>query len=50
MNLDLNLARSILTLLLFIGFVSLSVLLILRGKDAYEQAANLPFAEPDDHE
>lgn len=50
MNIDLNLIRSILTLLLFIGFVSLIVLLIMRGKGAYEQAANLPFAEPDDHE
>lgn len=47
---DLNLVRSILTLLLFIGFVSLVILLMLRGKGAYEQAANLPFLETDDDE
>lgn len=50
MNIDLNLIRSLLTLLLFIGFVSLIVLLIMRGKGAYEQAANLPFIEPDENE
>ena len=47
---DLNLIRSILTLLLFVAFVSLIILLIMRGKGAYEQAANLPFIEPDDNE
>jgi cbb3-type cytochrome oxidase subunit 3 len=44
---DLNLIRSLLTLLLFIAFVALIILLMLRGKGAYEQAANLPFVETD---
>jgi cbb3-type cytochrome oxidase subunit 3 len=47
---DLNLIRSILTLLLFIAFVTLIILVIMRGKDAYEEAANLPFIEPNDNE
>lgn len=47
---DINLIRSILTLLLLVAFVSLIILLIFRGKDAYEQAANLPFIEHDDDE
>ena len=47
---DINLIRSIVTLLLFIGFVGLCILLILRGKDTYDEAANLPFIESDDDE
>jgi cbb3-type cytochrome oxidase subunit 3 len=47
---DINLIRSLLTLLLFVAFVSLIVLLIMRGKEPYEQAANLPFIEPDENE
>lgn len=47
---DINLVRSILTLLLFVSFVSLIILLVMRGKGAYEQAANLPFIETADDE
>lgn len=47
---DIDLIRSLLTLFLLIGFVSLCILLILRPKGAYDDAANLPFEEPDTHE
>lgn len=40
---DINDIRSILTLLLFISFNALMLLVILRGKNAYQDAANLPF-------
>lgn len=40
---DINDFRSLLTLLLFLGFNTLMVLVILKGKDAYKDAANLPF-------
>ena len=42
---DLNLMRSLLTLLLFVGFITMTVLIIMRGRGAYDQAANLPFVE-----
>jgi len=47
---DINLIRSLITLLLFVAFVALIILLIMRGKEPYEEAANLPFIEPDEHE
>lgn len=47
---DMNDFRSILTLILFISFNTLIVLLIIKGKNAYKDAANLPFEEPDHHE
>lgn len=47
---DINDLRSILTVLLFIGFNTLMVLVFLRGKDAYKDAANLPFEGAEDDE
>lgn len=45
---DINDLRAILTLLLFIGFNTLMLLVFLRGKKAYEGAANLPFTGDSD--
>lgn len=45
---DLNDFRSLTTLLMFVAFNALIVFVILRGKDAYKEAANLPFDEADD--
>lgn len=50
LELDLNLLRSVLTLLLFITFVSLCVLMIARGSKGYDQAANIPFKEFDNND
>ena len=50
MEFDINLLRSLLTLLLFIGFVAMSILIFVRPKGAYDDAANLPFEEPKDHD
>lgn len=47
---DLNLIRSLITLLLFFAFVTLTILLIMRGKEPYEEAANLPFIESEEDE
>lgn len=47
---DINLIRSLITVLLFLAFVTLMILLIMRGKEPYEQAANLPFIESEDDE
>lgn len=40
---DINDIRSVLTLLLFLSFNALMLLVILKGKNAYKDAANLPF-------
>ena len=45
---DINDLRSILTLLLFLGFNALMLLVFLRGNKAYESAANAPFAGDSD--
>ncbi|CAA0121004.1 Uncharacterised protein [BD1-7 clade bacterium] len=50
MDLDINTVRSILTLLLFIGFVTLCLLVIVRERHAYDDAAEIPFKEPDNNE
>ncbi|NRB38315.1 MAG: CcoQ/FixQ family Cbb3-type cytochrome c oxidase assembly chaperone [Pseudomonadales bacterium] len=50
MDFDINFLRSVFTLLLFIGFVSMSVLIFIRPKGAYDEAANVLFEEPKDHE
>jgi len=45
---DINLLRSLFTLLLFIGFVGICVAVFSRKRKAfYEEAAQLPFAEED---
>ena len=50
MDFDINLVRSLLTLFLFISFVTLFVLVFTRPKGAYDEAANLPFEEPNTHD
>ena len=50
MEIDLNLIRSILTLLLLIGFVTLCLLVIVREKHAYDEASEIPFKEPENDE
>jgi cytochrome c oxidase cbb3-type subunit 4 len=46
LNLDLNLARSIITLLAFISFISIVVWAYHRGSRArFEAAAQLPFQD-----
>lgn len=47
---DINDLRSLSTLLLFLGFTGMMVLVMLRGKGAYDEAANLPFDESNDYE
>ncbi len=44
-TIDLNVLRAILTLLLFITFVGLCVLMIFRGDKGYDAAADIPFKE-----
>ena len=50
MELDLNLIRSVLTVLLLIGFVGLSLLVIVREKHAYDDASEIPFKEPENND
>lgn len=50
MDFDLNLLRSLFTFLLFVSFVSMSIMVFMRPKGAYDEAANLPFEENDSHE
>lgn len=50
MDFDINFLRSLLTVLLFVGFIAMSVMIFTRPKGAYDDAANLPFEEPKDHE
>jgi len=46
---DINLLRALITLLLFIAFVSICFMVFSRKRKAfYEEAAQLPFAESDD--
>ncbi len=46
---DINLLRSLATLLLFVTFISICIMVYSKKrKTYYEEAANLPFAE-DDH-
>lgn len=50
LDLDLNLLRAVLTLLLFITFVGLCVLMIVRGNKGYDKAANIPFRESENND
>lgn len=45
---DINTVRAFITLVLFIAFVGLIVFVTLKGKHAYDEAANLPFLEDND--
>ncbi len=48
--LDLNLLRSILTLLLFIAFVGLCLLVIFRNGNDYQEQADIPLKETLDND
>ena len=50
LSLDLNAFRAVLTFLLFLTFVGLCVLMIMRGSKGYDAAAEIPFKEFDKHE
>ena len=45
---DINLLRSLVTLVLFVSFIAICIMVFSKNRKAYyEDAANLPFA--DDH-
>jgi cbb3-type cytochrome oxidase subunit 3 len=44
---DINTIRALVTLVLLLAFCGLILFVLLKGKDAYKDAAELPFLEDD---
>lgn len=44
---DINTIRALVTLVLFVAFIGLIFFVLLKGKGAYKEAAELPFVEDD---